>query len=121
MLTKLFLGTIACCMGAFMGMVLYVLRDEELVPLIYEQLTPTAEAEAPEESKDYADMFFPYYTKCDGSVPKYTAIRTKAKELAQTIIDNTPDTHNRMTSIRLLREAVIVASSTIVCEAGTSL
>lgn len=113
MMVKVLLVGIFGCLGTLVGMAMYVVGDGDLMAAVYAR-TPQAEA-APQESKDYSDVFFPYYTKCEGSLDHYTAIREKARELAQTIVNHTPDSYKRMTSIRLLREAVIVASASIDC------
>jgi hypothetical protein len=56
---------------------------------------------------------FTYHSPTPDQLPKYEAIRAKAKELGQVIIDNTPACIDQAASIRLLREAVMTANAAI--------
>ena len=56
---------------------------------------------------------FTYHSPSAEQLPKYEAIRAKAKELGQVIVDNTPACADQTASIRLLREAVMTANAAI--------
>lgn len=56
---------------------------------------------------------FTYHAPTKDQLPKYEAIRAKAKELGQVIVDNTPPSADQTASIRLLREAVMTANAAI--------
>lgn len=56
---------------------------------------------------------FTYHTPTEGQPKKYQAIREKAKEMAQVIIDNTPQCADQSAAIRKLREAVMTANASI--------
>lgn len=56
---------------------------------------------------------FTYHSPRPEQLPKYEAIRAKAKELGQVIVDNTPACADQAASIRLLREAVMTANAAI--------
>lgn len=64
---------------------------------------------------EHIDAFFTYHSPSTEDVPKFTAIRAKAKELAQIIVDNTPASADQTAAIRLLREAVMTANAAIIC------
>jgi len=56
---------------------------------------------------------FTYHPPRPEQLPKYEAIRAKAKELGQVIVENTPACADQAASIRLLREAVMTANAAI--------
>jgi hypothetical protein len=56
---------------------------------------------------------FTYHSPTPEQIPKYEAIRAKAKELGQVIVDNTPACADQTAAIRLLREAVMTANAAI--------
>ena len=56
---------------------------------------------------------FTYHKPSAEQLPKYEAIRAKAKELGQVIVDNTPGCADQTAAIRLLREAVMTANAAI--------
>jgi len=66
-------------------------------------------------TKENLDNWFTYHTPTPDQLPKYEVIRSKARELAQVIIDNTPSSADQSASIRLLREAVMTANASIAC------
>jgi hypothetical protein len=59
------------------------------------------------------DNIFTYHAPTPEQIPKYEAIRNKAKELGHVILDNTPFGADRTAAIRLLREAVMTANAAI--------
>ena len=59
------------------------------------------------------DNIFKYHTPTSEQLPKYEAIRAKAKELGHVIVDNTPASADQTAAIRLLREAVMTANASI--------
>ena len=56
---------------------------------------------------------FTYHSPSPEQLPKYEAIRAKAKELGHVIIENTPASADQTAAIRLLREAVMTANAAI--------
>jgi|HubBroStandDraft_6_1064221.scaffolds.fasta_scaffold00134_4 hypothetical protein len=56
---------------------------------------------------------FTYHAPGPEHLPKYEAIRAKAKEMGQCIVDNTPVSADQTAAIRLLREAVMTANAAI--------
>jgi hypothetical protein len=56
---------------------------------------------------------FRHHAPTPDQLPKYEAIRAKAKEMGQCIIDNTPGSADQTAAIRLLREAVMTANAAI--------
>ncbi len=56
---------------------------------------------------------FTYHSPTSDQLPKYEAIRAKAKEMGQVIVDNTPASADQTAAIRLLREAVMTANAAI--------
>jgi len=66
-------------------------------------------------TKDNINNWFTYHTPTPEQLPKYQAIRDKAKELAEVIVDNTPSSADQSAAIRLLREAVMTAIASIAC------
>ena len=56
---------------------------------------------------------FTYHSPTQDQIPKYEAIREKAKELGEVIVANTPPSADQTAAIRLLREAVMTANASI--------
>lgn len=56
---------------------------------------------------------FTYHSPSAEQLPKYEAIREKAKELGNVIVANTPASADQTAAIRLLREAVMTANASI--------
>jgi hypothetical protein len=65
--------------------------------------------------KEELDVWFKYHAPTILDVPKFEAIRNKARELAETILMNTPPSADQTVAIRLVREAVMVANASIAC------
>jgi hypothetical protein len=59
------------------------------------------------------ENIFTYHAPTPDQLPKYEAIRAKAKEMGQCIVDNTPGSADQTAAIRLLREAVMTANAAI--------
>jgi hypothetical protein len=59
------------------------------------------------------DNIFTYHSPTAEQLPKYEAIRAKAKELGHVIVANTPASADQTAAIRLLREAVMTANAAI--------
>ena len=59
------------------------------------------------------ENIFTYHAPTPDQLPKYEAIRSKAKEMGQCIVDNTPGSADQTAAIRLLREAVMTANAAI--------
>lgn len=66
-------------------------------------------------TKDNITNWFTYHTPTPEQLPKYEAIRSKARELAEVLIANTPTSADQSAAIRLLREAVMTANASIAC------
>jgi hypothetical protein len=64
------------------------------------------------------EELFTYHTPKDDQPARYQAIRDKAKELAQVIVDNTPGSADQSAAIRKLRECVMTANASIALEGG---
>ena len=62
------------------------------------------------------DDIFTYHAPTPDQLPKYEAIRAKAREFAQVILANTPSSADQTASIRLLRECVMTANASIALE-----
>jgi hypothetical protein len=58
---------------------------------------------------------FTYHSPTPDQIPQYEAIRAKAKELAQVIVDNTPEGPDRTVALRELEAAVMTANKGIAC------
>jgi len=59
------------------------------------------------------ENIFTYHSPTPEQLPKYEAIRAKAKELGHVIVDNTPNCADQTAAVRLLREAVMTANAAI--------
>lgn len=59
------------------------------------------------------ENIFTYHSPTPDQLPKYEAIRAKAKELGHVIVENTPVSADQTAAIRLLREAVMTANAAI--------
>lgn len=64
-------------------------------------------------SKDNLDSVFTYHPADDLQVIRYEAIRSKAKEMAEVILDNTPLCADQTAALRKLRESVMTANAAI--------
>ena len=59
------------------------------------------------------ENIFTYHAPTRDQLPKYEAIRAKAKELGLVIVANTPVCADQTAAIRLLRESVMTANASI--------
>lgn len=59
------------------------------------------------------DDVFTYHAPTGSDPEAYEAIRTKARELAHTILDLVPTCGDQQAALRLLREAVMTANAAI--------
>ena len=66
-------------------------------------------------TKDQIADIFTYHDVPD-AVPHYEAIRAKARELAEVIVEHTPVCPDQSVAIRKLREAVMTANAAIALE-----
>jgi len=64
-------------------------------------------------TKEAIDDIFTYHSPSSEQLPKYQAIRDKAKELGLVILENTPAGPDQTAAIRLLRESVMTANACI--------
>jgi len=64
-------------------------------------------------NKDAIDDIFTYHAPTSEQLPKYEAIRAKARELGQVILENTPGSADQTAAIRLLRQTVMTANQAI--------
>jgi hypothetical protein len=62
------------------------------------------------------DSVFKYHAPKEGQPAQYEAIRAGARELAKTILANTPQCADQQAALRLLREAVMTANASIAME-----
>lgn len=62
------------------------------------------------------ENWFTYHSPSAADQVAYVAIREKAKELAQVIVNNTPPSADQTAAIRKLRECVATANSAIACQ-----
>ena len=62
---------------------------------------------------DAIDDIFTYHAPSSDQLPKYEAIRSKARELGHVILANTPTGPDQTAAIRLLRESVMTAYACI--------
>jgi hypothetical protein len=70
---------------------------------------------SPPETVDRIEEWFTYHAPTPDQLPRYQAIRDKAKELARVIEANTPACADQTVALRKLREAVMVANASIAC------
>jgi hypothetical protein len=66
-------------------------------------------------SKDDLKNWFTYHSPTPEQQTNYVAIREKALELAEVIVDNTPSSADQTAAIRKLRECVMTANASIAC------
>lgn len=66
--------------------------------------------------QEQIDELFTYHSPVNDQPRRYELIRTKAREFAHVICDNTPVGPDQSASIRLLREAVMTANAAIALE-----
>lgn len=69
-------------------------------------------------SKQDLDNWFKYHAPRPEQQKKYEAIREAGKELAATILENTPPGPDQSAAIRQIREAVMTANQSIACDGG---
>lgn len=62
------------------------------------------------------DHIFSHHPPTPEQVIQYQLIRDAAKEFAQVVIDNTPNSADQFTAIRQIREAMMSANSAIALE-----
>lgn len=67
-------------------------------------------------TQEMLDNWFTYHPPTEEDKIKYVAIRDKAKEFAQIVIQNTPPSADQSAAIRDIRNAVMHANSSIACE-----
>lgn len=61
------------------------------------------------------ENWFAYHAPAPEDLPRFLAIREKAKELAYAIAANTPPCADQTVALRKVREAVMVANAAIAC------
>jgi Xaa-Pro aminopeptidase len=61
------------------------------------------------------EHWFTYHKPTEDQLPKYEAIRTAGKALAEAIRQNCPDSADRSAAIRKVREAVMTANASVAC------
>lgn len=69
-------------------------------------------------SKSDLDNWFKYHAPRPEQQKKYEVIREAGKELAATILENTPPGADQSAAIRQVREACMTANQSIACEGG---
>lgn len=62
------------------------------------------------------DNWFSYHPPTGTQADRYVTLRSKAKELAILIIENTPSSADQTAAIRKLRECIMTANAAIACE-----
>lgn len=62
---------------------------------------------------DKIEQAFTYHSPEPDQIPKYSAIRGKAKEFGQLLDDLLPNCADKSAAIRLLRECVMTANASI--------
>lgn len=68
-----------------------------------------------EMTKEQIENWFTYHAPDPTDIPKYTALRDKAKELAHLIVELSPPCADQIAAIRKLRECVFTANAAIAC------
>jgi hypothetical protein len=66
--------------------------------------------------KEQIDNIFSYHAPYGTQPERYHRIRSKAKELAIVIVENTPSSADQTAAIRKLRECVMTANASIALE-----
>lgn len=61
------------------------------------------------------DNWFVYHAPIADQLPRYQAIRDKAKEFAELICKTTPKSADQTAALRHLRECVMTANAAIAC------
>jgi len=64
---------------------------------------------------DNIDNWFKYHAPIPEQVEKYTRLRESAKQFAECILENTPQSADQTAAIRKVREAVMTANAAIAC------
>ena len=67
------------------------------------------------QEQEQLDNWFTYHAPVGNQVAEYATIRDTAKSLAMVIVDLCPASVDRSAAIRLLRECVMTANSSIAC------
>lgn len=67
-------------------------------------------------TKEEIDNIFSYHAPTADQPQRYELIRSKARELALVIIENTPSSADQTAAIRKLRECVMTANASIALE-----
>lgn len=62
---------------------------------------------------DRLHELFSYHRPTEDQLPKYQAIRTAAKNFAETILNNTPPGADQSDALRKVREAMMTANAAI--------
>lgn len=62
------------------------------------------------------EHWFTYHKPTAEQLPKYEAIRAKARELAHVICEHTIECADQTVALRKLRESVMVANQSIACD-----
>lgn len=76
----------------------------------------TTQTQRPLTLAEKLPEIFTYHSPKGVQPQQYDAIRKKALELAQVIVDNTPASADQTAAIRLLREAVMTANAAVALE-----
>lgn len=61
------------------------------------------------------DNWFTYHAPQGDDTLRYERLRDAGRTLAQTIVDNTPESADQTVAIRKVREAVMTANAAIAC------
>ena len=64
-------------------------------------------------TRQNVESVFTYHAPRSEQLPKYQALRDKAKELAFLILDDVPQCADQQAALRLLRECVMTANAAI--------
>lgn len=64
-------------------------------------------------TKETLETLFTYHTPSEDQIPKYERLRSKAKELAEAILEETPTCADQQAALRHVREAVMTANAAI--------
>ena len=66
-------------------------------------------------TKEQLAKWFTYHSPTGTQPARYVEIRDAGKELAETILENTPSNADQSAAIRKVREAVMTANAAIAC------
>jgi hypothetical protein len=70
----------------------------------------------PQIDERMIENWFTYHSPGPSQTPKYQAIRDAGKQLAMTILRNTPPSADQSDAIRKVREACMTANQAIACD-----